>query len=353
MKKILLALFIFVNVISYVSASQDFKDELLEWKECNIKSIEAIRDESNAMTQIGMLKDCEVQEQELMWELKEKNAILLKQLQVIINDLHTSDTEKLNAIDNVLTYALLEKVRVNKGLEKFVILSAVKEMLKHPVYEEETPVSSIQQNTFLVKKVIDGDTFIFVGINGEEIKTRMIWIDAPEDSTLRYWYTEPLSKVSTDFLKSKIEWKIVRIEYDESQWKLDKYDRHLIYVFVWNENINNTMILNWYAKEYTYDRKYLYVETFKKSEIIAQWQWLWVWSKEIVKEQKEVEVQYNFSIESDLKVKWNISSKWEKIYHVPGCQSYSRTKITPSKWEKFFKTEQEALNAWWRKAGNC
>ena len=183
MKKILLALFIFVNVISYVSASQDFKDELLEWKECNIKSIEAIRDESNAMTQIGMLKDCEVQEQELMWELKEKNAILLKQLQVIINDLHTSDTEKLNAIDNVLTYALLEKVRMNKGLEKFVILSAVKEMLKHPVYEKETPVSSIQQNTFLVKKVIDGDTFIFVGINGEEItsleelKGKVVFID--------------------------------------------------------------------------------------------------------------------------------------------------------------------------------
>jgi len=55
----------------------------------------------------------------------------------------------------------------------------------------------------------------------------------------------------------------------------------------------------------------------------------------------------------DCNVKGNIASDGEKIFHVPGCASYNATKISPSKGERWFCSEQEALNAGWRKALNC
>ncbi len=52
-------------------------------------------------------------------------------------------------------------------------------------------------------------------------------------------------------------------------------------------------------------------------------------------------------------IKGNISSKQEKIYHVQGCGSYSQTKIDEGVGERWFCSEQEAVDAGWRKAENC
>lgn len=51
-------------------------------------------------------------------------------------------------------------------------------------------------------------------------------------------------------------------------------------------------------------------------------------------------------------IKGNISSSGEKIYHVPGGGSYSVTKITLSKGERWFCSEAAAVAAGWRKARN-
>lgn len=52
-------------------------------------------------------------------------------------------------------------------------------------------------------------------------------------------------------------------------------------------------------------------------------------------------------------IKGNISSKQEKIYHVQGCGSYNATKIDEAAGERWFCSEQEAVDAGWRKAENC
>lgn len=52
------------------------------------------------------------------------------------------------------------------------------------------------------------------------------------------------------------------------------------------------------------------------------------------------------------KIKGNISSDKEKIYHVPGGGSYTATKIDPSKGERWFCTEAEAQANGWRRAKN-
>jgi endonuclease YncB( thermonuclease family) len=49
-------------------------------------------------------------------------------------------------------------------------------------------------------------------------------------------------------------------------------------------------------------------------------------------------------------IKGNISSNGERIYHLPGQRYYDKTQIDASKGERWFCTEQEAVQAGWRKA---
>lgn len=49
-------------------------------------------------------------------------------------------------------------------------------------------------------------------------------------------------------------------------------------------------------------------------------------------------------------IKGNINAKGERIYHMPGQQAYSVTRINPAKGERWFCSEAEASAAGWRKA---
>lgn len=49
-------------------------------------------------------------------------------------------------------------------------------------------------------------------------------------------------------------------------------------------------------------------------------------------------------------IKGNISSKGERIYHMPGQQHYDRTRISRDKGERMFCSEAEAQAAGWRRA---
>ena len=209
--------------------------------------------------------------------------------------------------------------------------------------------------------VVDGDT-INIKNWREFLKIRMIWIDAPESTTLRYWYTEPYGDKATQKLKEIIWNNKISIEYDESQGRTDKYWRTLAYIFVNWINVNEEMIRSGYAKEYTYNTPYKYQQEFKKAQIEAMsnirgLRNLNTGNTEIknkAKTEKKNETKIrNENNKWNGQIKWNINSKWEKIYHLPYCPSYSRTKIDFSKWERFFNTEEEARKAWWRKARNC
>lgn len=116
-----------------------------------------------------------------------------------------------------------------------------------------------------VTDVIDWDTFRF-SLDGKIATARMIGIDAPENSTLRKGYTEAYWEESKQFLQSKIAGKKVYIEFDSSQAEIDKYGRYLVYVFLGDENINNTMIEKGFAKEYTYNTPYKYQSQFIDSQ---------------------------------------------------------------------------------------
>ena len=49
-------------------------------------------------------------------------------------------------------------------------------------------------------------------------------------------------------------------------------------------------------------------------------------------------------------IKGNISSKGQKIYHIPGNLNYEKTKINENKGERWFCSEEEAKMNGWRKS---
>ncbi len=59
---------------------------------------------------------------------------------------------------------------------------------------------------------------------------------------------------------------------------------------------------------------------------------------------------YSTQGEESCEIKGNISSSGEKIYHVPGGRFYDQTKVDVLNGERWFCSEEEAVNAGWRKS---
>ena len=153
---------------------------------------------------------------------------------------------------------------------------------------------------YLVSKVIDWDTVKLENDNWDNLTIRLIWIDSPESYKTRYWYIECYWEEAKIYLKNLIEWRIINLEYDESQWKTDKYWRTLGYINYSSENINWKMIREWYAWEYTYNKKYNYSDIFKLNQEDAQLNNKWLWLDSTCNwERKEVIIQEIYQIETN------------------------------------------------------
>jgi hypothetical protein len=56
------------------------------------------------------------------------------------------------------------------------------------------------------------------------------------------------------------------------------------------------------------------------------------------------------SNEEECNIKGNINSSGDRIYHVPGGSYYDKTQISTSNGERYFCSEQEAIDSGWRKS---
>ena len=119
-------------------------------------------------------------------------------------------------------------------------------------------------------KCVDGDT-AWVILNNESIKLRFLAIDTPESTNKIEEYGKEASEFTCNYLTntSKLE-----IEYDNNSDKLDKYNRHLVWVFVDNELLQDLIVKNGLAEiKYIYgDYKYLDIlndslESAKQNEL--------------------------------------------------------------------------------------
>lgn len=214
-----------------------------------------------------------------------------------------------------------------------------------------TIIANNSEQLYEVVRVVDGDT-IDVSIDDQIERLRLIGINTPETVDPRK-SVECFGKEASEKAKSILVGKKVTIESDPSQGERDKYDRLLRYVFLEDgTNFNLLMIREGYAYEYTYNLPYKYQTEFKQAQKEAEKNKMGLWGASC-EGQTSITTAPAAPTAGACVIKGNINTKKEKIYHAPGCGSYDKTVIDENNGEKWFCSEQDALDAGWRKALNC
>ena len=216
--------------------------------------------------------------------------------------------------------------------------------------QTQQPQQTTQQqtNTVLVTRVIDGDTIEIEG----GLSVRYIGIDTPETVDPRK-PVQCFGVEATNKNKELVSGKRVRLEKDVSE--IDKYGRLLRYIYVGDTFVNLELVKQGFAYSSTYPPDVKYQSQFTEAQRQAKEQNKGLWGSCPVATPTPTITATPPTTQqpSSCDIKGNISSSDEKIYHVPGCTSYNVTKIDEARGERWFCTEQEALNAGWRKALNC
>lgn len=218
-----------------------------------------------------------------------------------------------------------------------------------------------------VVRAVDGDTIEANALNGSTEKIRLIGVNTPE-STTRH---EPYGSEASDFTKKSLTGKTVYIEKDVSE--RDKYGRLLR--IVWLENpteiteasirskmYNAILVLKGYAQASTYPPDVKYSEYFTKFAREARESNVGLWA---LRDTNKAPVPQSTLKPSRTKnptakptsskptgpgkakgkIKGNLSSSGEKIYHVPGGAFYDKTIA-----EEYFDTEAQAQAAGYRRS---
>jgi micrococcal nuclease len=98
--------------------------------------------------------------------------------------------------------------------------------------------------TLRVRQVIDGDTITVSGVG----TVRLLGVDAPE-KTGSYRQSEPYGDAATKFMKTLLDGKLVRLDYDGE--RKDQYNRTLAYVYLEDGTLANEAIIRaGYAETY-------------------------------------------------------------------------------------------------------
>lgn len=133
------------------------------------------------------------------------------------------------------------------------------------------------QGPYDVVSSVDGDT-IRVMRDGEEIKVRFIGIDTPEtvaqDRPIECFGPEASART-----KELVEGTRVWLESDPVSGDTDKYGRTLAYVWLTPDvMLNELLVREGYAEEYTYQEGYRYQQLFRDAERAAQAEGAGMWS---------------------------------------------------------------------------
>ena len=238
-----------------------------------------------------------------------------------------------------------QEAEIDVGEENASRLAAIAEVVP-AVKSNLTPEPA---DRFRVIRVIDGDTFEIEG--GE--KVRYIGIDTPESVDPR----KPVQCFGAEASrrnKELVEGKVVSLERDLTD--RDKYGRLLRYVWADSVFINLELVKQGYARAYSYPPDIKYQDHFTEAERTARADGLGLWGAcggENAATANSANAAPPETANQGCVIKGNISAAGERIYHLPECPYYSRTRIDAARGEKWFCAEDVALATGWRKAGNC
>jgi endonuclease YncB( thermonuclease family) len=200
------------------------------------------------------------------------------------------------------------------------------------------------------REQIDADT---LEIHGERI--RILDVDAPESRQsctdqggVKWRCGQKASLALSDWIGQRT----VQCETT----KRDKYKRWLARCSVGGVDLAEWMARQGWAVPYR-DCKCEVVRTaadHAKASLAGIWAGSfvmpWDWRAQAAADEQTKREQPSPQVSTTCQIKGNISSKGERIYHVPGGRWYDATKITESKGERWFCSEAEARAAGWRPA---
>lgn len=133
------------------------------------------------------------------------------------------------------------------------------------------------RETVTLSKCVDGDTAWFIK-NDEKIKTRFLAIDTPESTTKIEEYGKEASKYTCSLLTNA---NTIEIEYDSNSDKNDKYNRHLVWVFVDGELLQKKIIEEGLAEVAYLYGDYKYTNVLKAAQNEAKEKQLGLWSNKV------------------------------------------------------------------------
>ena len=127
-----------------------------------------------------------------------------------------------------------------------------------------------------VTDVVDGDTFKVMNGN-REVTVRMLGINTPETVDPRK-APECYGKEASDETKELLKGGEVRLELNPNREKYDIYGRILAYVYLPSGLfVNEYLVQNGYAREYTVGSPYEYQKQFRSDEKSARNELLGLW----------------------------------------------------------------------------
>jgi endonuclease YncB( thermonuclease family) len=196
----------------------------------------------------------------------------------------------------------------------------------------------------------DGDDLIIAGHD-----LRMFGIDAPELSQRceAGGSVYPCGEWARDALAGKIAG--ARVDCDQRDFD-SLNGRPVVACRIGAEDINAWLVDQGWAVAYRhFSTDYVSNEESAKAQRRGLWRGAfvmpWDWRRgDRLAQEATASDPVPLASQTGCVIKGNISSSGERIYHMPGQQHYAATKITESKGERWFCSEEEARAAGWRKA---
>lgn len=205
--------------------------------------------------------------------------------------------------------------------------------------------------TIAAPRVVSGPVVVTDGdsLRVANHKIRIHGIDAPEarqtcrDETDTEW---DCGAMATAFAKQNFAGKSAECAVQD----VDRYGRLVARCEIGGDDVGAAMVANGWAVAYQrYTKAYVSSEQRAKSARLGIHRGTFVppenWRRGV-----RLKAKARQGDSSNCLIKGNISSKGARIYHRPGQQHYHQTRISPSKGERYFCTEAEAVAAGWRPA---
>ncbi len=198
-----------------------------------------------------------------------------------------------------------------------------------------------------VKRVIDGDTFLLA--DGDVV--RMLGVDTPEEKEC--YYSE-----AKEMLVKLLEGKNVELRKDVTG--VDDFGRLLRYVILPNNNplqnnilVDEYMVREGYGDMQNNPRDKLYNGVLLEAREQAEKERKGIWGACEYLPSEHSQESMDAPSES-CTIKGNISTgEFGKTYFLKECNNYEQVKVDPTRGEKYFCSEEEAIKEGFVKARYC